>query len=52
MTEKTWGILIIGIIGALLTLARRFKNTDETSGSAIAGWTLFILILWLFGVFE
>ena len=47
MTEKILGGIIIGIVGCLLTFARRYKNKDKEAGAAIAGWTLVIVALWM-----
>lgn len=47
MNDTLMAILIVGIVGTLLTFARRYKNPDESAGMGIAGWTLFIIILLL-----
>ena len=49
MTERLWGVVVIGCVGALITLARRFKNKDSQAGYGVAGWTIIIIILWLRG---
>jgi len=38
-------LLVTGISGALLIIARRWKNKDSSAGLGIAGWTMFLLIL-------
>lgn len=42
------GFVAIALGGALLVLARRHKNQDSTAGACIAGWTVGMLIFWLF----
>jgi len=37
--------LIIGLIGVLLILARKYKNSDQEAGSGIAFWTLLMIII-------
>ena len=45
MEEKILGTIVVGLIGTLLTFARRYNNTeDNTAGVGIAGWTMFIII--------
>lgn len=41
------GLVFIGLSGAGLTFARRYKNQDEDAGSSIAGWVVGIIILWM-----
>ena len=48
MSEKLLGIIIIGVIGSLLTLARRYKNSDGDAGYGVAGWTIIIILIWIF----
>jgi len=46
--EKVYGSIVLLVGGALLTLARRWKNEDTTAGYGIVGWTMFIILLiWL-----
>ncbi len=40
----TASILAVSISGALLTIARRYKNKDDDAGEGIAGWSLFVII--------
>lgn len=39
--------VLIGLIGTILTFARRYKNQDSSAGLGIAGWTIVFLLLWL-----
>ncbi len=41
------GLFSIGIIGALLIFVRRFRNEDPSAGWIVAGWTGFLLFLWV-----
>jgi len=49
MTERLLGVIIIGLVGVLLTFARRFKNEDSDAGYGVAAWTIILIILWLRG---
>lgn len=38
-------VLSVGIVGILLTFARRWHNKDDSSaGMGVAGWTIFIIM--------
>ena len=43
--KKMLGILIVGITGVGLTLARRYKNDDKHAGVGVSFGTLTIMIL-------
>ncbi len=50
MSEKLIVTIILGSIGILLTLARRWKNPDGDAGIGVAGWTIFIILcMWYEG---
>jgi hypothetical protein len=36
--------LVVGLVGAALVMARRWKNKDGAAGYGVAGWTVFILL--------
>lgn len=40
-------LFVIGISGATLTFARRYKNEDESAGVGVAAWTVFFIIVLL-----
>lgn len=43
-----YATIAIGISSSLIVLARRYKNTDDKAGEAIAGWSIFlIIIIWI-----
>lgn len=41
------GFVLMAATGTSLILVRRYKNNDDSAGAAIAGVTLFILLLWV-----
>lgn len=41
--QKITATMVIGVIGVLLTIARRYKNNDKSAGLGVAGWIVFIL---------
>ncbi len=46
MEEKMLGTIVVGLVGTLLTFARRYNNKeDSAAGLGIAGWTMLILVL-------
>ena len=45
MSPKHYSMVIIFAAGAILTLIRRWKNTDPEAGMYIAAWTLVAIIL-------
>ncbi len=47
MSDKLIGIIVIGMVGIFLVLARRFRNTDKDAGKGIAGGTIFAIIFWI-----
>lgn len=44
MDPLTQRILAVGLVGILLTLARRWKNDDERAGLGVAGWTVAVIV--------
>jgi len=51
--EKIWGTLVVGIAGALLVAARRYKNKDKEAGYTIAGWSMVIILsIWGMEILE
>ena len=42
-------IAILGLIGIGLTAARRIRNEDAHAGYGVAGWTFFIILLYVLG---
>lgn len=43
-------IFIIFIGGSILTMARRWENSDEDAGGGIAAWTLILVILYILNI--
>lgn len=53
MSDVAISIIAVGISGAILTIARRWKNEDSDAGYAVSGWTLVMMfLLVLFGIFR
>lgn len=50
-TKVFWlvGFGLIGIVGGILILARRYKNPDKDAGYRIAIWIGVLLSLWFLG---
>ncbi|TSD06691.1 MAG: hypothetical protein Greene07144_1119 [Parcubacteria group bacterium Greene0714_4] len=36
------GFALFGVIGGMLTFARRYKNPDADAGCGVAGWTVIL----------
>ena len=50
MDSRTFWLVafvLIGVTGSVLTVARRYRNSDKDAGAGIAAWTAAVLILWV-----
>ena len=48
MEEKILGTVVVGLVGTLLTVSRRYGNEDTNAGLGIAGWTMFVIVvIWI-----
>ena len=50
MDARTFWLIVfvlIGVVGSVLTFARRYRNSDRHAGYGVAGWTVALLVLWL-----
>lgn len=45
MDARCQRIVAVGLIGIVLTLARRWKNKSPEAGIGVAGWTMFVILL-------
>ena len=46
------GFALFGVIGGMLTFARRYKNPDADAGCGVAGWTVIFLFFWFLAGFS
>lgn len=47
--QRILATAVLGTVSALMIVARRHNNKDESAGIGIAGWTIVIM---LFGIWD